>query len=264
MRIDVPFGLMINFGLVLCRTAGIMAFLPIPGLKSAFEISRLALAVLFAILLLPWAGDSVRMMTLSDMALAAVSEAGLGIGLGLCVALISEGLMLGAQMIGLQAGFSYSSTIDPTSNADSAILQVLLNLSGALMFLAMGLDTVLFRILLEGTKLVPPGQWLASKASIGVLIPVFTSVFTDAIRCALPVVGIVLVIDLTLALLSRVQPAMQLLSLSFPLKILAALAVLSFGTGMLPGVVERSAVRSLEAVAGILHAGSPAAAKEAR
>src|SRR6187399_2166848 len=125
----IPFGLLLNFGLVLCRMAGVLTFLPIPGIKSGFEIHRLVLAVLFTVLVLPWTHTAdTKLLTLGDLVRTAGSEAALGIGLGLCVALIQEGIQLATQVIGLQAGFSYASTIDPTSNADSAILQVLLTL----------------------------------------------------------------------------------------------------------------------------------------
>jgi flagellar biosynthetic protein FliR len=70
--------------------------------------------------------------------------------------------------------------------------------------------------------------------------------FIDGIRFSLPVVAILLVIDTSLALLSRMQPQLQMLSLSFPLKMLAAMVFLAFGMPLLPGTLERAATRSLE------------------
>jgi len=245
----IPFGLLLNFGLVLCRMTGVMTFLPIPGIKNGFEIHRLVLSVLFTIVVLPWTNTAATpLLSLGDMVRAAASEAALGIGLGLCVALMQEGIQLATQVIGLQAGFSYASTIDPTSNADSAILQVLLTLGSSLLFLALGLDSVLFRFLLLGVQTVPPGQWTISPQHAGAVMALFPHLFIDAIRFSLPVVAILLVIDAALSLLSRLQPQLQMLTLSFPLKMLASMAFLSFGTPMLSSAVERAAIRSLETV----------------
>jgi flagellar biosynthetic protein FliR len=255
----IPFGMIFNFGLLLMRTAGLMAFIPIPGLRSAFEVHRLTLAMLFAFLLLPWTSPPASAaLTVGDIAWAACSEASLGLCLGLAVALVQEGIQLGAQMIGLQAGFSYASTIDPSSNADSAILQVLLNLGSAMLFLALGLDTVLMRLLLHGVQALQPGQWVFSPALAEPLIRLFQSIFVEAIRVSLPVVAILLVIDATLALLSRIQPQLQLLSLSFPLKMLMSIVVLAAGTPYLPSAVERAAMRSLEAIQTIQAGSKPA------
>ncbi|MSV28573.1 MAG: type III secretion protein [Bryobacterales bacterium] len=243
----IPFGVLLNFGLVLCRMAGVLTFLPIPGIKTGFELHRLTLAVLFTVLVLPWTTTAdTPLLSVGDILRTAGSEAALGIGLGLCVALIQEGIQLGTQIIGLQAGFSYASTVDPTSNADSAILQVLLTLGSSLLFLAFGFDTVLFRFLLLGVQTVPPGQWTISTQHVGAVMALFPQLFIDAIRCSLPVVAILLVIDAALALLSRMQPQLQMLSLSFPLKMLASMVFLAYGTPLLPGVVERAALRSLE------------------
>ncbi|MFN0102137.1 MAG: flagellar biosynthetic protein FliR [Bryobacteraceae bacterium] len=243
----IPFGLLLNFGLVLCRMAGLLTFLPIPGLKTGFEMHRLTLAVLFTVLVLPWTNTSATpVLSLGDIVRTAGSEAALGIGLGLCVALIQEGIQLATQMIGLQAGFSYASTIDPTSNADSAILQVLFTLGSSLMFLAFGFDTVLFRFLLLGVQAVPPGQWSLTTQHVGAVMSLFPQLFIDGIRCSLPVVAILLVIDTALALLSRIQPQLQLLTLSFPLKMLASMVFLALGAPLLPSAVERAALRSFE------------------
>jgi flagellar biosynthetic protein FliR len=245
----IPFGLILNFGLVLCRMAGLLTFLPIPGLKTGFEVHRLTLAVLFTVLVLPWTNTAdTPLLSLGGIVKTAASEAALGIGLGLCVALIQEGIQLGTQMIGLQAGFSYASTIDPTSNADSAILQVLLTLGSSLLFLAFGFDTILFRFLLLGVQTVPPGQWSITTQHVGAVMALFPQMFIDAIRCSLPVVAILLMIDTALALLSRMQPQLQLLTLSFPLKMLASMVFLAYGAPLLPGAVERAALRSLEAI----------------
>ncbi len=51
-----------------------------------------------------------------------LAEAGLGIAVGLAVAFLTEGFQMGAQIISLQAGYSFATTIDPTSGADSSVL----------------------------------------------------------------------------------------------------------------------------------------------
>jgi flagellar biosynthetic protein FliR len=50
--------------------------------------------------------------------------------------------------------------------------------------------------------------------------------FTFGLRLAMPVIGLMLLMDIALALLGRMQQQLQLLSLAFPAKMLAALVVL--------------------------------------
>src|SRR5215212_7037326 len=99
----IPFRLLLNLGLVLCRMAGVLTFLPIPGIKAGLEVHRLMLAILLTVLVLPWTKTAeTQLLSVGDIVRTAGSEAALGIGLGLCVALIQEGIQLGAQLIGLQ------------------------------------------------------------------------------------------------------------------------------------------------------------------
>ena len=47
--------------------------------------------------------------------------------------------------------------------------------------------------------------------------------FQTAVRLALPVIAVLLLIDLTLGLLNQINSRLQLLTLAFPVKIVAAL-----------------------------------------
>lgn len=58
---------------------------------------------------------------------------------------------------------------------------------------------------------------------------------TLALRIALPLIALLTLIDVALALVGRLQPQLQLLSLAFPLKMLTSMALIivlagSFGT----------------------------------
>jgi flagellar biosynthetic protein FliR len=50
--------------------------------------------------------------------------------------------------------------------------------------------------------------------------------FSFGLRLAMPVIGLMLLIDVSLALLGRMQQQLQLLSLAFPIKMLVALVTL--------------------------------------
>ena len=67
-----------------------------------------------------------------------LAEAGIGIAVGLAVAFLTEGFQMGAQIISLQAGYSFATTIDPTSGADSGVLLTIAQLTAGLLFFATG------------------------------------------------------------------------------------------------------------------------------
>lgn len=215
-----------GFLLVLARVAGLFAMVPIPGARSLAEPARIWFVCALSLSLAPlW--PPVRLQSAGQMALWLVSELGLGLAVGLVAGFVAETLVFGAQAVALQAGFSYASTIDPGSQADSSVLQLLSQLAANLLFFTSGLDHAAVRAVARSLEAFPPGAvwngwvWLDAVQAGG------AAMMELGLRLALPVAGLLLLADLTLALASRLQAQLQLLSMAFPLKMLMALAVLA-------------------------------------
>ena len=75
-----------------------------------------------------------------------------------------------------------------------------------------------------------------------------STVFSTALRLALPVVALLLLVDLTFALFGRLHAHLQLLSLAFPAKMLATLGMLALLSKVFPGVYEGLAAKSVTAL----------------
>jgi flagellar biosynthetic protein FliR len=72
--------------------------------------------------------------------------------------------------------------------------------------------------------------------------------FTLGLRVALPVIALLLLIDVALALLGRMQQQLQLLSLAFPIKMMAALGVLCALAPLMPKLYSGAASRTISAL----------------
>ncbi|HSP67225.1 MAG TPA: flagellar biosynthetic protein FliR, partial [Bryobacteraceae bacterium] len=110
-ELKLEIGTLYAFLLVLTRVSGVFVFVPLPGIKAGPEVVRAALAGSITLALFPsWpviASSGLSFGTLVGWLLA---EAGLGIGVGIAVAFLSEIFQMGAQIISLQAGYSFAST----------------------------------------------------------------------------------------------------------------------------------------------------------
>ena len=69
--------------------------------------------------------------------------------------------------------------------------------------------------------------------------------FSIGLRVALPIVALLILIDFALALLGRVQQQLQLLSLAFPAKMAAALALLAALAPVIPKMFSAAAEHTL-------------------
>jgi flagellar biosynthetic protein FliR len=231
-------GTLYAFLLVLARVGGALVFVPLPGLKGAPEPVRAALAFGFTFALYGrWPAVDASNVTATRILVWAASEAAFGIAIGVSVAIVLEAFTLAAQVLGLQAGYAYASTIDPNTEADSGILVVLSQLVAGLLFFALGLDREILRLFAQSLEKVPVGGYIPGPVSALTLIKLGSGLFSVGVRLALPVVALLVMLDVSLALLGRLNAQLQLISLAFPAKMLTALLVLSWVAALFPRIL---------------------------
>ena len=249
MTLGLPLSTLYAFLLVLSRVAGLVAFLPVPGFRNTPDMLRAILALALAFALFPvWPALPNELPSIGQLIAWTFAEAGFGLAAGLAVAFLTEAFQLAVQVLGLQTGYGYATTIDPNSQADSSVLQVVAMLISALFFLSLGLDRQLFRVLAASFEKFPAGSWAPAAASLAGLVRLGSGMFSLGLRVAMPVVALLLLLDVALAVLGRMQQQLQLLSLAFPLKMLAAMALLSALAPVFARIFANSAERTLGAL----------------
>ena len=249
MTLGLPLSTIFAFLLVLSRVGGLVAFLPVPAWRNAPMIFRAVLAFSVTIALFPaWPHLSDTLPAIGQLTVWAISEAGFGLVAGLAVALLTEGFQVGAQVLGMPAGFGYAQTIDPSSQADSSILQVIMMLTTGLLFFSLGIDSLLIRILAASFEKYPAGSWSLTAASLDRIIHLGSGMIALGLRVSLPVVALLMLIDVALALLGRMQHQLQLLSLAFPIKMMAALGLLCAMAPLMPKLFLGSASHTISAL----------------
>jgi flagellar biosynthetic protein FliR len=241
-NLTLSVGTLYAFLLVLARVGGALTFVPLPGMNAVPEPVRAALAVGFTLSLYArWPVVNASGVTIATLAGWAVAEAALGIAIGVCVAIVLETFTMAAQILGLQAGYGYASTIDPNSQADSGILLVFSQLMAGMLFFALGLDREILRLFARSLDKVPVGTYILGPASADALIRLGSKLFSTGVRLALPVVALLVMVDVALALMGRLNSQLQLLSLAFPAKMLTALLVLSWVAALFPRIMTELA-----------------------
>jgi flagellar biosynthetic protein FliR len=72
------------------------------------------------------------------------------------------------------------------------------------------------------------------------------TIFSTGLRVAFPVLALLLLVDIALALLSRMQTQLQLFTVSSPAKILVSIGFLSATIWAMPSLAESSFHRAME------------------
>jgi len=236
MPADLALGLPTLYGflLVLARVSGVFAFVPLPGFQSAPPMARIVLSVAITLSLFPrWPRPDAAQAGAGRLLMWALPELAVGVVIGLAVAFLLEAFLMGAQVLSLNAGFSFASTIDPTTQAESGVLVVFAQLAGGLIFCSLGLDREVIRTLAYSLEAHPAGAWFAPRAAEA-LIRLGGDMLALALRLALPAVALLVLADVALGLVGRLNAQLQLLTMAFPVKMMAALVLLAWITTLLP------------------------------
>jgi len=159
------FGTLLGFLFTLARVSGVFALLPLAALRAAPEAAKIVLSLAFTVILWPeWKSPmAIGEVTIGRIVVGLAGEMALGLAIGLTVAIVLELFQVAAQMVSLQAGLGYASTIDPTSGADSTVLITLAQLTAGLLFFATGGDRMLVKVLADSLRLCPPESFTVSR-----------------------------------------------------------------------------------------------------
>ncbi len=225
------------------RLAAFLFMVPIPYVRAAPVQVKIALSMLLAVLLMPAHGNRPFVPFNADpgrLASAMAAEALLGlavtVSLAVMLGIVMEVFVVASRLVGLNAGFGYVSTIDPNTQADSGVLDVLGGLLASLVIVTTGMDRP---ILLHLSRALETPHWPDMTMGARALGHILGQAWTAGARLALPIVVLLIVIDLLLALGSKFQAQLQMITLSFPLKILGAMWMLAFGLSLWPEIMVR-------------------------
>lgn len=243
---------LMGFLLTLARVAGAFVFVPIPGIASVVSPARVILALSITVALFPQWPQIAQYPSAGLLVMWLLMEAALGIGIGLAVAFITESFALGAQVMGLQAGYAFASTIDPTTQADSSVLAIFCQLAAGLLFFATGLDREVIRIFARSMETYPPGTFELTRGAAAHVLALGSTMFSTGLRLALPMVAVLVMVDIALALLGRVNAQLQLITVAFPVKMMVGLALLGWLALLFPVLYRAESGLTLSVARGLI------------
>lgn len=128
------------------------------------------------------------------------------------------------KILDVQSGFGIGSVYDPVTRAGAPLFSTLLNMGAAVIFFGMDAHHALMRGIAFSLQQVPPGTVLSSLPADAV-VRQFGLTFSLGVALVIPVILILLLVELGLAVVSRVLPQMNVIMVMVPAKLAAGLAV---------------------------------------
>lgn len=245
--------LLFGFLYTFARLSGVMAFLPLAVFRAAPESARIVLALAFTLILWPqWKTQPMGEISTGRILTGVAAEVSLGLAIGLSLAVVLEIFQLAAQAITVPAGLGFASTIDPNSGADSTVLLTLADITSGLLFFASGAERLLVKAMAESLRLAPPEAFSIHAGWAPAMIQFASSIFSLGLRLASPIIALLILADVSLAVLGRVQAQIHLIGLTMPLKLSAVMLLLSVMIVLQPRFFENQMIAWTHFVSGLL------------
>jgi len=178
-----------------------------------------------------------------------------GLLLGFVTHLLFATVALAGSLVDLFGGFALAQAFDPLSMTSNTVFGKFHQLLATTLMFVTGAHLLVIGGLLRTFHFLPLGAAPELEGASDVLVTAFGLFFTTAVQIALPMIAVLFVADLVLALLTKVAPQLNAITVMFPAKIGLTLLLLGLSFPTLPGAVERLAGLATEAMARLVGAG---------
>lgn len=216
------------FLLLVARLGGFLTTAPFFASRNIQPSLRGFLSILLSLLFLPLfpAIDPVSPGTGLSLIVTLLREVGLGLTLGYAGSIVFASFEVAGQIIDMQIGFGMINVLDPQSGNQIPLIGNFLYLMAMLIFLAYDGHHFLFHALWSSWRLVPPGGTWGSPDLLFEVVRAITVMFVAGIEIATPVLGALFLADLSLAVLARTMPQLNVFVVGLPMKSLLGLFTL--------------------------------------
>lgn len=227
----------------LVRIGGVLATAPVLGARVVPARVRVVLALLLTLTLapvLPPLSETTLAVApfAADWFLEIARQLLIGVAMGFVLLLVFEAVVLGGEMIAYGMGLSFAQLVDPLRGAGTPVVGQILTIAATLLFLSGGGHLRLIEALATSFTTLPVGGAAFDPMLLKTLAVWGGMLFAGGVQLALPVVVALLLVNLAFGVMNRSAPALNAMSVGFPIALIAGMLLLRFSLPTLQSVLS--------------------------
>lgn len=206
------------------RVLAVFSVSPVFSMRAIPVRARIGLAFFIALCAQGVLHDQPQIPFNGPDALGAVAQQVLiGLAIGFAVRLVFASVELAGEVIGLQMGLNFASFFDPSSNAQVSAVARFFGHIATLFFIVINGHLMVLMAVVESFERFPVDSHFFAAVGQMRLYELGTSLFSSALWIALPMIALLLFVNLTLGIISRVAPQMNIYAVGFPVTLTVGL-----------------------------------------
>ncbi len=225
-----------EFTTLFARMLAMLSVAPIFGGQAFSYFYRVAFSFFVALLVIPVVQlpPEFQELIANKFFTLLFEQIFIGLIIGLSLQFLFAAFQMAGEFFSVQMGLGISEVFDPLSQISLPLMGIFKNLIGTFVFFVSGAHLWLIQSLIFSYEEMPFFSknifedivW--QKGVIKFFILISSGMFIVALKIAIPVMGTLLLVSITLGVLSKAAPQMNILMLGFPLKVFVAFIILAF------------------------------------
>lgn len=252
MEIDLPLHWVEAALLVAVRITAFIVIAPPFSHGSIPMRIRGAMGFTLALAVTPRAVDAYEPLAGWEYIAAIVQEIVSGAALGFLVYLMFAAVQTAGGFIDLMGGFSLGMMFDPATGVNGAQFSQLFYFAALALMVSSEAYMVVMAGMFRSFDALPLGAMVSTSALGESLVHGVGQMFLSALEIAGPLLLVLFLADAGLGLLTRVAPALNVLTIGFPLKIFLTIALAGTVFVVLPAAVSRLVGEGIDLFRGVI------------
>ncbi len=217
------------------RISAMLLVAPIFGARNINVRVRLLMGLLLALVVAPQlsAPPQVDPLSLAGMVVV-IHQVLIGVAMGFVMQMVFSALTQAGETIALSMGLGFASAMDPVGGVQVPMISQYYMILATLIFLALGGHLVLIEYLLRSFETLPISANALTADDLWAVVRFGTTMYAAAVLIALPAVASLLLVNLSMGVITRAAPQLNIFAVGFPLTILAGFVIILLTLPSLP------------------------------
>ncbi|MCW8956658.1 MAG: flagellar biosynthetic protein FliR [Gammaproteobacteria bacterium] len=237
------------------RISAMMMAAPIFGARMVPVRIRLLMAMAFSMVAIPMLPPVPAVDPISFQAMfILLQQVLIGVAMGFIIQMVFQTLVIAGETIANGMGLGFARMVDPANGVQVPVVSQFLIVMATLLFVILNGHLMLIELVVQSFRWLPISEQGLSSKGIWEIASMGTQMFAGGLLVALPAVVAMLVVNISMGVITRAAPQMNIFAVGFPLMLLLGFVFLAATT---PSILTRFAqlmMDSFEAIQSMLTA----------
>jgi flagellar biosynthesis protein FliR len=213
------------------RISALFMAAPVFGAQMVPVRIRIMLAFTLSLLVAPMlpAAPGVDPVSLAGMALIA-QQILIGVAMGFMVHMVFQTLVIAGEAMANGMGLGFARMVDPANGVQVPVISQFLIIMATMLFVTLNGHLMLIDLLVRSFEILPIGAGGLSPAGMRMVAAWGSQMFIGALLVALPAVTAMLVVNISMGVITRAAPQLNIFAVGFPLMILLGFIFIALTT----------------------------------